>query len=170
MTQVISIIGKAKSGKTTLLEKLIKELSIRGYRIGTIKHTRHEGQLDAPEKDTWRHIKAGSLATALSTPNGILFIKPMSIEPGLEEVTRLFGDEMDLIITEGFKYSNTPKIEVHRRENGPPLEGIPYLKAIATDEKLETDLVQLPLNDTSVIADFIEQEFLSSAGKSPRPA
>ena len=56
---VVSIIGKPDCGKTTLLEKLIPELTNQGYRVGTIKHHVHEFEMDKPGKDTWKHKQAG---------------------------------------------------------------------------------------------------------------
>ena len=68
MPAIVSIIGKSGSGKTTLIEKLIPELKRRGYRIGTIKHTVHEFDLDVRGKDSWRHKAAGAQAVLLAAP------------------------------------------------------------------------------------------------------
>jgi molybdopterin-guanine dinucleotide biosynthesis protein B len=78
----------------------------------------------------------------------------------VDEMARLLGEDYDIIITEGFKQGNAPKIEVHRKEIGPPLKDIKNLVAIATDEPLETGLPQFSLDDATGIADFIEKEFI----------
>jgi len=160
MPPVVSIVGRSKSGKTTLLEKLIRELKSRGYRVATIKHTVHEPTLDEPEKDSWRHIRAGSEATVVSAPNGLLFIQPAAAEISLDEVVRLFGEDYDIILTEGFKRGSAPKIAVHRKENGPPLSSVRKLIAIATDEPLETRVRQFPLDDVRGLADLLEEGFI----------
>src|SRR4030042_2341468 len=103
MTPIVSIVGKSKTGKTTLIEGLIKELKSRGYRVATAKHTSHELMLDKPGKDSWRHIQAGSEATAISSPYQLVFIKPVAQSPSLDEIARLFGNDYDIIIAEGFK-------------------------------------------------------------------
>jgi molybdopterin-guanine dinucleotide biosynthesis protein MobB len=162
MASIVSIIGISHSGKTTLVEKIIKELTYRKYRVATIKHTAEEATLDTPGKDTWRHLKAGSSATAIGSDSRIVLIKPVKAKSTIEEIARLMGEDYDIIITEGFKKGNFPKIEVHRKENGPPLKGIDKLIAIATNEPLDTGIRQFSIDDAAGIADFIENEFIKS--------
>ena len=160
MPPVVSIVGKSKSGKTTLIEALISELKSRGYRIATIKHSTHRLTFDKPSKDSWRHIQAGSEATAIASPDQIVLIKPVAQEPELDEIARLFGEDYDIILAEGFKQSRAPKIEVHRKAVGPPLSDINNLTAIATDEPLETKTRQFSLQDIKGLADFLESSFI----------
>lgn len=162
MPPIISVIGKSKAGKTTLIEKLIPELKSRGYRIGTIKHSAHKLSFDKPDKDSWRHIKAGSASTAIVSPDQIMLIKPVTEEPDLDKIARLFGEDYDIILAEGFKQSSAPKLEVHRKAVGPPLSNVNNLIAIATDEPLETRTKQLSLHGIKSIADFLENSFMRS--------
>ncbi|UCH50938.1 MAG: molybdopterin-guanine dinucleotide biosynthesis protein B [Chloroflexota bacterium] len=160
MPQIVSVVGKSKSGKTTLIEKLIPELKSRGYRVATIKHSAHSLSFDKPSKDSWRHIQAGSAATAITSPDQIVLIKPVTEEPELSEIARLVGDDYDIILAEGFKQSNAPKLEVHRKATGPTINQINNLIAIATDEPLETKVRTLPLDDIKGIANFLEHSFI----------
>ena len=160
MPPVVSIVGKSKSGKTTLLEKLIAELKSRGYQVATIKHTPQKLAFDEPGKDSWRHTQAGSKATAISSPDKTVLIKPTSGDTSLGEVARLLGEDYDIILTEGFRQSNYPKIEVHRREAGPPLAKVSRLIAVATDEPLETKTRQFSLEDAKGLADLLEKGFI----------
>lgn len=160
MAPIISIIGISNSGKTTLIEKLIGELTLRNYGVATIKHTAEEATLDSPGKDTWRHIEAGSSATAIGSDTRIVLIKPVKSGTTVDEMARLLGEDYDIIITEGFKQGNAPKIEVHRKEVGPPLKDMDNLVAIATDEPLESGIRQFSLDDVKGITDFIEKEFI----------
>jgi molybdopterin-guanine dinucleotide biosynthesis protein MobB len=160
MPSIVSIVGKSKSGKTTLIEALISELKSRGYRIATIKHSVHSLNFDKPDKDSWRHIQAGSDATAVVSPDQIVLMKPITQEPDLNEVALLFGEDYDIILTEGFKQSSAPKLEVHRKAIGPPLSQINNIIAIATDEPLETKTRQFPLHDINGLADFLENSFI----------
>ena len=160
MPPIVSIVGKSKSGKTTLLEKLIAELKSRGYQVATIKHTPQEMTFDEPGKDSWRHTQAGSQATAISSPDKTVLIKPTSGATSLGEVAHLLGEDYDIILTEGFRQSNYPKIEVHRKEIGPPISDIKKLIAIATDEPLETDMRQFSLEDVKGLADLLEKGFI----------
>ena len=160
MAAIISFIGKSNSGKTTLLEKVIVELTSRKYKVATIKHTTEEATLDTPGKDTWRHLRAGSKATAIGSDKRIVLIKPVKRKSTVEEMARLLGEDYDIIITEGFKQGPYPKIEVHRREVGPLLSDIKNVIAIATNESLDTEARQFSIDDPVSVADFIEEEFI----------
>jgi len=160
MPPIVSIVGKSKSGKTTLIEKLIRELKSRGYQVATVKHAPEGMSFDEPGKDSWRHIEAGSEATAVSSPDKIVLIKPVAHDITLDEIARFFGEDYDIILTEGFKQGSAPKIEVHRKEVGPPLSDIKKIIAIATDETLETKTRQFSLEDIRGLADFLEKGFV----------
>jgi len=160
MAPIVSIIGRSKSGKTTLLEKLIVELKSRGYRVGTMKHTPLGMAWIDDEKDSQRHIRAGSEATILCAPDKLVLVKPVTEPQTLEEIARLFNEDYDIILTEGFKQGEAPKIEVHRRGIGTPLKDVKKLFAIATDEKLDTTVKQFALNDIQGIADLLEEGFI----------
>ena len=163
MPSIISIVGRSKSGKTTLIEKLVRELKSRGYRVATIKHAPRGTTLDQPDKDSWRHIQAGSEATAVASQDRILLIKSVAPEfITLDEIAHLFGEEYDIILAEGFKQDKAPKIEVHRKESGLLLSNIKKLIAVATDESLETETRQFPLNDIKCLADFLEKGFIKA--------
>jgi len=160
MPPVVSIVGKSKSGKTALVEKLIGELKSRGYRVATIKHTPQGMTFDEPDKDSWRHIQAGSEATAITSPDKIVLIKPIAQDLTLDEIVRFFGEDYDIILAEGFKQGDAPEIEVHRQEVGPPLTTIKKLIAIVTDEPLETKTRQFSLQDVKGLADLLEEGFI----------
>jgi len=160
MPPVVSIVGKSKSGKTTLIEKLIRELKSRGYRVATIKHTSQSLTFDEPGKDSWRHTQAGSEATMISSPDKVVLIKPVARDISLEQIAHLLGEDYDIILTEGFRQGDAPKIEVHRKAAGPPLATVRKLIAIATDEPLETKTRQFSLEDIKGLADLLEQGFI----------
>ena len=160
MPPIISVIGKSGSGKTTLIEKLLGELRRRGYRVATVKHSHHNFEIDQPGKDSWRHLQAGSEATAISSPNKIVLMKPVAAELINNDIIRLFGEDYDIILTEGFKQGKAPKIEVHRREVGPPFDTVSKLIAIATDEPLKTKTRQFSLQDIEGLVDLLEQGFI----------
>jgi molybdopterin-guanine dinucleotide biosynthesis protein B len=160
MPAIVSIVGKSKSGKTALIEKLIRELKSRGYKVATIKHAMGELALDKQGKDSWRHIQAGSEATAISSQEEFVLIKPMTERLNLEEMTRIFGGDYDIILTEGFKQGNAPKIEVHRKDVGPPFGSLKKRIAIVTDEPLETKVRQFSLENIEGLADLLEKGFI----------
>jgi molybdopterin-guanine dinucleotide biosynthesis protein B len=160
MPPIVSIVGKSKSGKTTLMEKLIGELKSRGYRVATIKHTSQKLTFDEPGKDSWRHTQAGSEATVISSPDKMILIKAVSSDFSLEQIAHLLGEDYDIILTEGFRQGDAPKIEVHRQQAGPPLASVRKLIAIATDEPLETKTRQFSLEDIKGLADLLEKGFI----------
>jgi molybdopterin-guanine dinucleotide biosynthesis protein MobB len=159
MERIVSIVGKSKSGKTTLIEKLIPELKSRGYRVATIKHAPDDVTLDEPGKDSWRHIQAGSEATIIRTSTQVTLIKPMA-EATIEQMAYLLAEDYDIVLAEGFKQDNAPKIEVHRRQVGPPLKRIKKLAAIASDEPLDTSVRQFTLDDITGLVDLLEMGFI----------
>ena len=165
MPSIVSIVGNSGSGKTTLIEKLIGELTSRGYRVATIKHAPQHMTFDQPDKDSWRHLQAGSEATAISSQDKLVLIKPTTSGITLDEIAPLFGEDYDIILTEGFKQDNAPKIEVHRRQAGPLFSGIKKLIAIVTDEPLETKTRQFSLDDIKGLADLVEEGFIKPQGE-----
>ncbi len=165
MPPIVSIIGKSEAGKTTLIQKLIQDLKSRGYRVATIKHVPQDLVFDERGKDSWRHVEAGSEMTAISSPEKLVLIKPVAQALTVDEVARYFGEDYDIILAEGFKESDTPKIEVHRQEVGPPLGAINKLFAIVTDEPLETKTRQFSPDDVKGLADLLEQGFIKAQRK-----
>ncbi|MFO7997087.1 MAG: molybdopterin-guanine dinucleotide biosynthesis protein B [Dehalococcoidia bacterium] len=160
MPPVVSIVGKSGSGKTVVIERLIGELSSRGYRVATIKHAPRGATFDEPGKDSWRHIEAGSKTVVVSSPDNIVLVKPVSEDTSIEEIVRFLGEDYDIILTEGFKQGNAPKIEVHRRDAGAPLKDIKKRIAIVTDEPLETKARQFSFEDNKSLADLLERGFV----------
>ena len=160
MPPVISIVGRSKSGKTTFIEKLVAELKSRGYRVATCKHAPEGVDLNDRGKDNWRHLNAGSEVTVVSSSEKMVLIKPVQRDPSLDEVVRLFSEDHDIVLAEGFKQSSAPKIEVHRQEVGPPLSSVRKRIAIATDEPLEIKARQLSLEDIPGFADLLEEGFI----------
>jgi len=102
MPPLVSIVGKSNTGKTTFLEKLIRELSSRGHRVGTIKHSHHGISFDQPNKDSWKHARAGSIASLVSSTTEIALIKPVEKELTIDELVHILGDDYDIVLTEGF--------------------------------------------------------------------
>jgi molybdopterin-guanine dinucleotide biosynthesis protein MobB len=160
-TLVVCIVGHSGSGKTTYIEKLIPELKKRGYRLAVIKHHPHDFDIDVEGKDSWRYMKAGSDAAVVSSPHKVGLVKNVDHDLGPDELRTLVGDGFDIVIIEGFKKSDVPKIEVHRKALGKGLVSTADdLIAIATDEKLDIPVAQYDLADIIGIADLIEQKFI----------
>lgn len=160
MPVIVSFVGRSESGKTTLIEKLIPVLRRRGFRVGTIKHTHHNPELDRSGKDSARHLAAGASTVVLASSGQIQLVKT-GVDGGLDGLVRYF-DDVDLLITEGYKQERTPKIEVLRRALSDRLLCMedPMLLAVATDADLDLPVPLLPLDDPEAIADFIENRVI----------
>ena len=160
MPEIISVVGKSKSGKTTLIVKLIHELKRRGYRIGTIKHASHGFEFDKKGKDSWRHKEAGADTVIVASPETIVMVKNSNRE-SLDFLGKYF-DELDLVITEGYKKEDKPKIEVLRaaRNKEPICRQNDNLIALVTDTQIDLKVPKFGLEEIESLADLIEQKYL----------
>jgi molybdopterin-guanine dinucleotide biosynthesis protein B len=162
MRSIISIVGKSSSGKTTLLEKLIAELKKRGYKVAIVKHSHHKDDLDTAAKDTWRFTKAGSELSAINSLDHLAIYRRMDNYFDPQDISNFVLWDFDILLTEGFKGSNYPKIEIHRNEQGQELLTDPkLLLAVVTDKPLGVDVPQLSHDDVAGIADIIEKTIIS---------
>jgi molybdopterin-guanine dinucleotide biosynthesis protein MobB len=154
---VICVVGRSKSGRTTLMEKLIRELKRRGYRVGTVKHHAHPGfEVDRPGKDTWRHAQAGSDHVVIAAPDKVASIRRVEQEPGLYEIAATMTD-VDVILAEGYLRSGRYRIEVVRAaRSSEPLCPPDELLAVATDLPLSCEVPCFVLDDASGLANLIE--------------
>jgi molybdopterin-guanine dinucleotide biosynthesis adapter protein len=169
----VPILGFAAfsgTGKTTLLTQLIPILKAHGLRIGIIKHSHHNFQIDQPGKDSFRLREAGASPVMLVSTHRraiITEIEPIK-EPKLDDQLLAFDQsELELILVEGFKSAQFPKIELHRPSLNKPVlyPNDPSIIAVASDAPLDIPLalVQLDLNQPRFIAEFILYQFLEMA-------
>ncbi len=161
---VVSVVGKGDSGKTTFLEKLIRVLADRGVRVATVKHHIHDYDIDVPGKDSWRHAKAGAVATMVSSPEKFALIHTVEAELTIDEIARIAADtHCDLLITEGFKREGRNRIEISRTERSDALVCDPSeLMAVVTDNDslICEGVPRFGLDDAVAVADLIGQRFL----------
>lgn len=166
--KAVSFVAKSGTGKTTLLEKVIAELKSRGHRVGVIKHDAHRFDIDHPGKDSHRLTAAGADTMLISSPEKLALVKQHNESPPIEELIAGYFADVDVVLTEGFKKSGLPKIEVHRAERSPTLlcrgaEHDSALLAVASDEPLELDVPVLDLNNPAQVADFVEKHIIRIA-------
>lgn len=164
--QIVLIVGKSNSGKTTLVEKLIQALKKRRYSIGSVKHTHDKFDFDQEGKDSWRHKKAGADATLVITDARVALVRDDD-RPCLEKMQDYLSG-MDIIIAEGFKTQALPKIEIFRKAS---IHKLPLclddhnLMAFVTDSDIRPDVPVFGLEDIEELANFIESVFILPKGE-----
>jgi molybdopterin-guanine dinucleotide biosynthesis adapter protein len=162
MIPLICIVGASDSGKTTFLENLIPLIRNKGYRVGTVKHDAHGFEMDREGKDTWRHRFAGAQTIAISSPAQVATIRTTAQELRLEELVARYFWQEDIVLAEGYKRSNYPKIEVYRRavEPKPICDPKDNLIALVTDDPVDIQVPSYRFHEVSAIADLIEERYL----------
>jgi molybdopterin-guanine dinucleotide biosynthesis adapter protein len=165
--KVFGIIGWKNAGKTSLMERLVADITARGFTVSTVKHVHHDVDLDQPGKDTYRHRVAGAVEVVLASANRFALLhEHRGAEPTLADVlTRLAP--VDLVLVEGYKRDSHAKVEVFRDGEGRTLiqPGDPTVRAVATDAAVTVTVPVIDLNDTKAVADFV----LTEVGLTRRP-
>lgn len=158
--RVYGVIGWKNSGKTSLMERLVADITARGFSVSTVKHVHHAVDLDQPGKDTFRHRQAGAREVVLASAERFaLMVEHRGPEPDLAAILARLAP-VDLVLVEGYKRDAHQKVEVWRAETGQPLiqPGDPLVRAVATDAVLSLPVPVLDLNDTAAVAGFILAE------------
>jgi molybdopterin-guanine dinucleotide biosynthesis protein B len=155
---VVSFVAAASnSGKTTLIEKVVRILKARGLRVAVIKHASAGFELDKPGKDSWRFQQAGADAVVLVGPGSMALMKKIEQEPPPREIEKMVPDA-DIIIHEGFKKAAVNMIEVFRNgiSGDLPLcmDDASYL-ALVSDKPYDVSIPRFDLNDAIGVADFL---------------
>ncbi|MCB4203941.1 molybdopterin-guanine dinucleotide biosynthesis protein B [Deferribacterales bacterium Es71-Z0220] len=159
-TPLFSFIGSSGSGKTTFIEKLIAELKNRGVKLGVIKHDAHKFEIDKPGKDSYRFKQAGADIVAISSAEKMAIVKSFTLaEETLEEIVLNYFKDVDMVITEGYKQSSIPKIEVFRECVGKPFlsENKSELIGVITDTENipRKDVRIFGLDEVSDVAEYL---------------
>ncbi len=113
--KAVCVTGDSGSGKTLLVEVLVRGLRARGLRVGTVKHATHAVQVDSPGKDSWRHAEAGAEIVVLVGPekSAVFCARTWSSRHDWSAPLEAAADWM---IIEGFRESPLPWVEVVRGE------------------------------------------------------
>ncbi len=166
----LHIVGRKNSGKTTLVSALTHELSERGYRISTIKHTGHGHAIDTEGKDTWQHRRAGAVTTVMLMPDQLAVFANRPEEDQLLERIAPWVEDTDLVLVEGWSASKGACIEIRAEEDAVPVfPDLPeHLLAFAADVPVPPGRPCFSRDDTPQMTDFIIQAVLG--GKAPNPS
>lgn len=165
--KILGFAGWSGSGKTTLVEKLIPLFVARGTKVSLIKHAHHAFDVDQPGKDSYRHRHAGCSEVLVASSRRWALMHELrgAPEPGLPELMGHIAP-CDLLLVEGFKRENIPKLEVFRAAVGQDLlhPHDPSIVAIASDTRVNTRLPRFDLDDAPAVADFIVKHLSLAQG------
>ncbi|RBW52229.1 molybdopterin-guanine dinucleotide biosynthesis protein B [Ruegeria sp. A3M17] len=159
--RVYGVTGWKNAGKTGLMERLVVEITGRGFSVSTVKHAHHAVDVDQPGTDSFRHREAGASEVLLASGKRIAVMQELrgAPEPPLADLlTRLLP--VDLVLIEGFKRESHHKVEAFRAEAGNALMAAENstIRAVASDTPLQVQVPVFDLDNTAAIADFILKE------------
>jgi molybdopterin-guanine dinucleotide biosynthesis protein MobB len=156
--KIYGVVGWKNAGKTGLMERLVAEISGRGYSVSTVKHAHHSFDVDHAGKDSHRHRVAGATEVLLASRNRFALMHELrdEDEPSLDTLLSKLAP-VDLVLIEGYKRDAHAKVEAHRSVTGNPLIAPEdtTIRAVASDTPLDLDRPVFDLDDTKAIADFI---------------
>ncbi|WP_457649975.1 bifunctional molybdopterin-guanine dinucleotide biosynthesis adaptor protein MobB/molybdopterin molybdotransferase MoeA [Profundibacter sp.] len=160
--RVFGVVGWKNSGKTGLMERLVSEITSRGFTVATLKHAHHSFDVDHQGKDSYRHREAGATEVLLASRQRWALMHELrgQDEPTLEQLLAHLSPN-DLVLIEGYKRDDHPKIEANRKATGQPLLALEdeTVRAVASDNGPQGVPVPVfDLDDTVAIAEFILQE------------
>jgi molybdopterin-guanine dinucleotide biosynthesis protein B len=166
---LLGIVAYSGTGKTTLLKQLIPYLKAKGVRVGLIKHTHHDVDVDTPGKDSFELRKAGAHQTMVASSQrwALMTETPEAESLDLHYLAGRFdSNSLDMILVEGFKHEQIDKIVLYRQAVPIAFEGLIDASAIAvcSDISLEHDLPSLDINDIEAVGQFVIQWLNNSAG------
>ena len=159
MQKVIGVCGFKNSGKTTLVEKLVRHLTEQGFKISTVKHAHHDFDIDHEGRDSFRHRKAGASEVAVVSQNRFAIMNELrgAQPPSLDQILEKLSS-CDLVIVEGYKRDTHDKIEVRNLGLTHPVlaDDDPTIVAIAaTGEIANSKIPVFNRDDVSNLAQFI---------------
>ena len=161
---IVSFTARSGTGKTTFLERLIPALTRRGVRVLVVKHDVHGFEIDKPGKDSWRLRQAGARGVLLANRDHLALMGVVDGDVPLPELVSRYGHGVDLVLSEGYRRSSTPKILIARQGSKETLspEDVHPLIAVVSDHPLAVGVPQLPLDDPEPCADFLVRRFLGA--------
>ncbi len=156
MLPVVSFVGNSGAGKTTILEKVVRELKERRYRVAVIKHVHHGFQIDHAGKDSWRFTQAGSDSVVIASPTKVALVEQRAAEPPLDDLVAMVEGRADIVLTEGFRGSGKPQVLVMRgAQPVEPAQGETGLLAIVSDQPVDASSPRFDFDEVPRLTDFL---------------
>ena len=152
--KAVAFVGPSNSGKTELICRLLQWFRGQAVRVAVLKHS-HKLEVADAEKDTGRYRRAGGRLVALAAPGLLQVTRTFPQEPPLAAILAELAPEADLILVEGYKSSDLPKIGVAAAATVPPLPDYPRLAAWVSAAPLPTTLPVFHPRQIPEIGEFI---------------
>ena len=161
MTKVVGIVGWKDVGKTFFVTEIINLLVQKGYKVGAIKHAHHNFDIDKPGTDSFKHRQSGASEVIISSSKrwAKIIEHKNNNEKKLNELLKEFIN-VDLVIVEGFKKENHPKIEIISQNSKIVNNEIKNVVAIVADQKIKSNIPLFMTNDVESLTEFIINKFL----------
>lgn len=153
----IAVVGYANCGKTTLICKLLTLARQKGWRVAAVKHSHKKLELDQPGKDTWRFRQAGAQTVALACPGGLQVIQTFPADPPLAAVLASLPRDLDLVLVEGYKHSDLPKLVFAPEPAVEPLNAGGDILAYISANPLDADLPVFSRDQAEALFAFLER-------------
>ena len=158
--KIVGIVGWKNSGKTYIAQKIISNLNSRNVKVASVKHAHHNFDIDHPETDSYLHRKSGSQEVIISSSKR--WAKISELQNRKEKKLNGLIKELekpDIVIVEGYKNENHPKIEIIRDFEDKSkflFKKIKNVIAIISDTKISNfNNAQFKNNQINEIVDFI---------------
>lgn len=153
----IAFTGPSNSGKTTLVEKIAREL-IEERKVAIIKNDpKDKAQFDTEGKDSYKFSQTGA-EVVITSPTRTTYFSQR--EKTLEEIVEMIHD-FEILLVEGLKTLPLPRIAVFR--NNIDESYFECSEAIAIDDTIELANYPIPdhidildLNNTAQIIAWID--------------
>ncbi len=157
---IINIIGRSNSGKTTIVEKLVTHYRSKGKKVSALKSMRHDFDIDHPGKDSARYRDAGAFSAGITNGEKFAFVADIDEAISPMDIIKTFFKSSDIVILEGYREGDSPKVEVIGDSVENPLyqSGIKNIKILVSDRDIKSDLSLYKRNDIEGIIAAIEKE------------
>lgn len=157
MVACFSVVGFSGSGKTTVIEALVKKLVNKGFKIAVIKHHHREIDLDVKGKDTDKYSKAGARFSISSSPKKLTIFENTGVHTPLKKIKKLMEGKIDILIAEGFTDEEGPKIEIFRKEVSEKLrcEKKEDLIAIVSDDDIDVGVLVFSFCNLDILIEYL---------------
>ena len=167
MVPIISVVGPSKADRTLLVEKLVAELTARGYKVATAKRDAHCYDLDTPGKASWRHSQAGAQTVVVSSSKKVTVFKQVKEERTLDELARDFFSDSDIVIADGYTTEKKSKIKVllskAEEDNQIPKNELFSVVTDAGEQNQINGIPRFSSEEIAGLADLIETKFLNKS-------